>query len=107
LKNAVIIAAAAAASSTTTADRSTGAAYVRALTRAEDLTYRLPRDSISAAYPSRPGTVGQAPSTAASGQTSISSNSSTHTDAAAPTDAQTRARARSSPTFNWIPFEAL
>lgn len=47
-------------------DRSTAAAYVRALTRAEDLTYRLPRDSISAAHPSRPGIVGRAPSPAAS-----------------------------------------
>lgn len=50
LKNAVIIAATVAATtaSATAANRSTAAAYaVRALTRAEDLTYRLPRDSIS------------------------------------------------------------
>lgn len=48
LKNVVIVAAAAATASATAANRSTAAAYaVRALTRAEDLTYRLPRDSIS------------------------------------------------------------
>jgi len=97
VKNAVVSAAAAAAA---VADRST-AAYVRALTRAEDLTYRLPRGSISA-YPSRLGIVRRAPSPAASGQTSTSS-SSTRTDAVAPTDARTRARARSPPTSNWIP----
>lgn len=51
LKNSVIVAATVAAATTasaTAANRSTAAAYaVRALTRAEDLTYRLPRDSIS------------------------------------------------------------